>query len=70
MKSAIAYMMLGLPTFGLCQVGPRNPCVAVGATCDPIIPSFCQGRYNVPINLPCGPRGIAGVGCCWHAPRN
>ncbi|KAI8099185.1 uncharacterized protein BX664DRAFT_320606 [Halteromyces radiatus] len=47
---------------------PGNPCEKVSASCDPIIPGFCSDRYDVPVNLPCGPRGYVGVGCCWHAP--
>ncbi|KAL7793690.1 hypothetical protein V8C37DRAFT_377905 [Trichoderma ceciliae] len=47
---------------------PENPCEKVGASCDPIVPGFCDGQYDSAVELPCGPRGIVGVGCCWHAP--
>lgn len=47
---------------------PENPCEKVGATCDPIVADFCSGDYDTEVSLPCGPKGIVGVGCCWHAP--
>jgi hypothetical protein len=46
---------------------PGNPCEKVGATCDPIVADFCSGDYDTNVELPCGPKGIVGVGCCWHA---
>ncbi|KAL7947479.1 hypothetical protein V8C42DRAFT_317906 [Trichoderma barbatum] len=45
---------------------PNNPCEWVGASCDPIGLGFCSGLKDATVNLPCGPGGIVGVGCCWH----
>ncbi len=47
---------------------PGNPCEKVGASCDPIVADFCSSEYDTNVELPCGPKGIVGIGCCWHAP--
>ncbi|KAM0516924.1 hypothetical protein ACHAPE_005035 [Trichoderma viride] len=52
--------------FGRLDHFPQNPCEWVGGTCDAITRDFCGGTYDAQIQLPCGPRGTVGVGCCWH----
>ncbi|KAK4061573.1 uncharacterized protein Triagg1_10282 [Trichoderma aggressivum f. europaeum] len=45
---------------------PENPCEFVGGTCEATTLGFCSGRGDFSVDLPCGGRGIIGVGCCWH----
>ncbi|KFH44446.1 hypothetical protein ACRE_047590 [Hapsidospora chrysogenum ATCC 11550] len=73
MKYILIFTILGFSiTGGSAQYNgwPGNPCETVGASCDPIIESFCAGPNDAAVNLPCGPNGMVGVGCCWHAPVN
>ncbi|KAK1238968.1 hypothetical protein MKX08_006029 [Trichoderma sp. CBMAI-0020] len=52
--------------FGRLDHVPENPCEWVGGTCDAISLGFCNGINDARVELPCGPRGTVGVGCCWH----
>ncbi|KAL5094004.1 hypothetical protein Trisim1_009474 [Trichoderma cf. simile WF8] len=45
---------------------PENPCEFIGGTCEATTLGFCSGRGDFSVDLPCGGRGIIGVGCCWH----
>ncbi|EHK47663.1 hypothetical protein TRIATDRAFT_90157 [Trichoderma atroviride IMI 206040] len=52
--------------FGRLGHFPENPCEWVGGTCDAVTLGFCNGINDARIELPCGGRGLVGVGCCWH----
>ncbi|KAK0761649.1 hypothetical protein N5P37_005701 [Trichoderma harzianum] len=71
MRSLAFITALSLSIYGcMAESGgyPGNPCERVGAKCDPVVQNFCQGKFDATVELPCGPHGFVGVGCCWHGP--
>ncbi|KAH8126529.1 hypothetical protein ACSS6W_010922 [Trichoderma asperelloides] len=70
MRSLAFITALGLSLFGKAKSDgwPGNLCERAGGSCDPVTADFCQGDYDTTVGLPCAPRGVVGVGCCWHAP--